>query len=136
MKYELLAIDNIPRVSWATGGLLQKSPIVCGGCDGEYKFSQDGVVIGQPEKQIKMLEKRRSAASVVLDQKTLWVVGGQQDIRDIQFRDDRYAYDLSSTEFIKMDQISVKGPDLPFCIKEHSMIHYEEKSIFNLRLFL
>ena len=29
-KYELLA-NNVPRVCGATGGLLQNSPIVCGG---------------------------------------------------------------------------------------------------------
>ena len=29
-KYELLA-NNVPRVDFATGGLLQNSPIVCGG---------------------------------------------------------------------------------------------------------
>ena len=44
-KYELLA-NNVPRVCGATGGLLQNSPIVCGGqpemeikkCKQELKF--------------------------------------------------------------------------------------------------
>ena len=61
-KYELLA-NNVPRVSLATGGLLQNSPIVCGGLN-----SQDCVAIGKPE--MKMIEKRKFAASVVLDQNT------------------------------------------------------------------
>ena len=72
-KYELLA-NNVPRVSGATGGLLQNSPIVCGGYDGNY--SRDCVVIGQPEMEMKMIEKRDGAASVALDQSTLWIVGG------------------------------------------------------------
>ena len=50
-KYELLA-NNVPRVCGATGGLLQNSPIVCGGYD-----SRDCVVIGQPEIEMKMIEK-------------------------------------------------------------------------------
>ena len=49
-KYQLLA-DNVPRVIGATGGLLQNSPIVC------YD-SGDCVVIGQPEMEMKMIEKR------------------------------------------------------------------------------
>ena len=48
-KYQLLA-NNVPRVSFATGGLLQNSPIVCGGMnkmDGNWKIFQDCVAIGQ-----------------------------------------------------------------------------------------
>ena len=69
-KYQLLA-NNVPRVSGAIGGLLQKSPIVSNGF-----FSRDCVVIGQPEMEMKMIEKRDGAASVALDQNTLWIVGG------------------------------------------------------------
>ena len=112
-KYQLLA-NNVPRVNYATGGLLQNSPIVCGGFN--WRFSKDCVVIGQPE--MKMIEERDSAASVVLDQNTLWVVGGYNGNR------------LCSTEFIKLGQPSAKGPDLPFTISYHSMIQYDEKSIY------
>ena len=124
-KYELLA-NNVPRVNFATGGLLQKSPIVCGGknqMDGNWIVSQDCVVIGKPE--MEMIEKRSGAASVALDQSTLWIVGGFN------------GNDLSSTEFIKLGQLfqsklifSAKGPDLPFRISGHSMIQYDEKSIY------
>ena len=46
-------VDNVPRVFGATGGLLQNSPIVCGG-----NLSQDCVVIGQ--QKIKMIERRNT----------------------------------------------------------------------------
>ena len=126
-KYEILA-DNVPRVDYATGGLLQNSPIVCGGYDVQSNESQDCVVIGQPEIEMKMIEKRNYAASVALNQSTLWIVGGWNghivnnaiDINDIH----------SSTEFIKLGQPSVKGRDLPFTIWGHSMIQYDEKSIY------
>ena len=105
-KYELLA-NNVPRVIGATarafgatGGLLQKSPIVCGA-----NFSRDCVVIGKPEMEMKMIEKRSYAASVALDQSTLWIVGGSN------------GSSLRSTEFIKLGQHSVKGRDLPFTIR-------------------
>ena len=105
-KFELFT-NNIPRISCATAGLLQKSPIFCGGWDVMCNISQDCVVIGKPEIEMKMIEKRRGAASVALDQNTLWVVGGSGGrIRRI----------TNSTEFIKLGQPSVKGPDLPYSI--------------------
>ena len=79
-KYRLL-VKNFPIVSGATGGLLQKSPIICGGwqryggwCLDHY--SKNCAVIGKPEMEIKMLEKRNGAASVALDQSKIWIVGG------------------------------------------------------------
>ena len=59
-KYELLA-NNVPRVLDATGGLLQNTPIVCGGqnkMDGNWNVFNDCVAIGQPEIEMKMIEKR------------------------------------------------------------------------------
>ena len=120
-KYELLA-NNVPRVSFATGGLLQNSPIVCGGFN-----SRDCVVIGQPEMEMKMIEKRSLAASVALDQSTLWIVGGCGRIVNNAVNINNIH---SSTEFIKLGQPSVKGPDMPFRISGHSMIQYDEKSIY------
>ena len=74
-KYELLA-NNVPRVLDAIGGLLQNTPIVCGGYDKNEVSSQDCVVIGKPEIEMKMMEKRSQAASVALDPSSLWIVGG------------------------------------------------------------
>ena len=117
-KYEFL-VNNVPRVSFATGGHLQNSPIICGGSQNVFNISQDCVVIGQPEKEMQMIEKRYGAASVALDQSTLWIVGGWNGRNG-----------LSSTEFINLGQPSVKGRDLPFTIRNHSMIQYDEKSIY------
>ena len=118
-KYELLA-NNVPRVDFATGGLLQNSPIVCGGFEVNYSISRDCVAIEQPEMKRNMTEKRTEAASVALDQNILWIVGGH----------DEHYNDLRTTEFIKLGQSSVKGPHLPFTINGHSMIQYNEKSIY------
>ena len=65
-KYRHLA-DNVPEVSAATGGLLQNFPIICGGVDKKYNASQDYVVVGLPEMDMKMTEKRKWAASVAID---------------------------------------------------------------------
>ena len=115
VKYKLLA-DNVPRVFGATGGLLQNSPIVCGGF-----VSQDCVVIGKPEMKMKMIKRRFCAASVALNACILWIVGGSNG-----------RHSLKSTEFIRLCKhpTSVKGPELPFTIGYHSMIMYDEKSIY------
>ena len=122
-NYSLLA-KNFPKVSGATGGLLQKSPIICGGWhryDGWCLdlLSKNCGVIGKPEMEMKMIEKRNAAASVVLNQTNIWIIGGMNRFSP-----------LSSTEFIKIGQPSIKGPDLPFTICNHSMIQYDEKSIY------
>ena len=113
-KYEILA-SNVPRIHRATGGLLQKVPIICGGNN-----DKSVVVIGQPEMEIKMLEKRIFPASVALNQRNLWIVGGYCIKASTE----------SSTEFIELGQPSVKGPDMPFTIHSHSMIQYDEETIY------
>ena len=126
-KFELFT-NNIPRISCATAGLLQKSPIFCGGWDVMCNISQECVVIGKPEIEMKMIEKRVAAASVALYQSTLWIVGGRNgrnlnntvNINNVH----------SSTEFIKLGQPSVRGQNLPFKILAHSMIQYDEKFIY------
>ena len=120
-KYKLL-VDNVPRVFGATGGLLQNSPIVCGGSDDKCKTSKNCVVIGKPEMKMKMIRKKEWAASVALGPSTLWIVGGKDG------RNDQLS--IPTTEFIKLGQPSVKGPDLPFTISSHSVIQYDEKSIY------
>ena len=131
-KYELF-VDNVPRVKGATGGLLQKSPIVCGGNFNNEQgvmTGKDCIVIGQPELKMKMLEKRRDPASIVLDQRMLWIVGGYTD-KDFLGANESAPSDFNcTTEFIKLGQPTVKGPDLPFIFSEHSMIQYDKKSIY------
>ena len=59
-----------------------------------------------------MIEKREYAASVALDQSTLWIVGGFNE----------FFNPLKSTEFIKLGQPSVKGPNLPFTNPSTSLV--------------
>ena len=118
-----LEYDLLPDVSerfGSVGGLLMGQPLICGGynCyDNEYL--QDCVKLGHSETKFDLLEKRCGAASVVLDQKTLWVTGGE-DGND----------DLLTTEFISLHHSPIKGPDLPFTIERHGMVIYNENSIY------
>ena len=102
------------------GALVQTSPMICGGYYDIGKPTKDCIVIGEPKNEMKMILKRYNAASVVLNHDTLWIVGGQ-DENNTQLR---------STEFVKRGHPSVKGPDLPFTICNHSMIKFDKKSIY------
>ena len=62
---------------------------------------------------------RFAAASVVLNNNLLWVVGGHDGFSE-----------LSTSEFITLDQLPKPGPNLPFSISWHSMIQYDSNSIY------
>ena len=76
------------------------------------------------ELKMEIIEKRTGAAFVALDQSRFWIVGGFVG----RFRKTKEF--MSSTKFMELGQPSVKGPDLPFTIEAHSMIQYDEKSIY------
>ena len=100
---------------YAVGGLLHNKPIICGGFFPRSGALQECKVLGQPVKKFKMLETRMLASSVVLNQERLWITGGHLKL---------------STELISVDQPPVKGPDFPFRIDCHSMIHVNSKTIY------
>ena len=108
----------------AIGGLLQNKVLICGGENEKEYALQDCFVIGQPNNSFQMLEKRKSAASIVLNQnKILWVTGGNGGVKDKE-----------STELISLDQqqqpLVVQGPVLPFKIKSHSMVETSPNCIY------
>ena len=114
---------DVPQRSGSIGGLIQGQPIICGGYvdnSTNYGFLQDCLVTtSHPNIKINMLKKRTLASSVVLNQDTLWVIGGEDD-----------SHHLKSTEFIKLNQTSVEGPELPFTITSHCAVKYKENKIF------
>ena len=56
---------------------------------------------------------------MVLNNDTLWIVGGHDGYRE-----------LSSTEFVSINKSPVPGPPLPFTISWHTMVQYDSNSIF------
>ena len=103
--------------SVATGGLVGNTVIICGG--GEF-----GSLVGGPpvdecysltsEKRTfvtQMSVARWDAASIVLNDNTLWVTGGYND----------HWGRLSSTEYITMTG-TMPGPNLPMALRKHVMV--------------
>ena len=76
-----------------------------------------------------MKEKRGYSSSVVLNDQTLWIVGGESGSRN------RKSSKLfNTTEFITMDKNKTlhqsNGPELPFPISCHCMVQLNSSSIY------
>ncbi len=90
----------------AVGGLLpQSGPIVCGGNDKRNYC----VNPKNPKKKLVTTKKRRhEAASLVMDDGSLWISGGY---------DQTEKKNMKSTEFVKPGVASKYGPILPIALK-------------------
>ena len=93
------------------GGLVQNKLIIC---SGHYYY-----ILGTPMIKKVLIEPRNFASSVVLNDNVLWIVGGKVGKNN-----------TNTSEFVKLNENPVKGPDLPFHISHHSMIQYDKKSIY------
>ena len=72
-----------------------------------------------------VLESRKNASSVVLNDTTIWITGGHASRNDdYEFEDieDRFTSAKSTTQFIIYGEPSVQGPELPFKIFGHTMV--------------
>ncbi len=115
------ALPSVPKVTGAVGGLLDgKYPTLCSGYAGWYKVS-GCQVIGRPDVNLELLQDRVGAAGVVLNNTILWIVGGS-----------KYIGTHNTTEFIRSNGITEQGPTLPFFIKNHCMVKYNESMVFIL----
>ena len=103
-------IDYPIAVTGASGGLLGKTSIICGGgqpyTDKCYEVKADKI-----EPVTAMTTRRYYAASVEINSNTLWISGGFYG-RTI----------LSSSEFIQVNG-STKGPQLPIALSSHAMVN-------------
>ena len=72
-----------PEISNAIGGLIGDTPIICGGSSYSYSFDGDECYSfkGQTSEFItKMTFPRYRAASIVIDERMLWITGGWSEI--------------------------------------------------------
>ena len=101
-------VDYPIGLSYAVGGLLGTTPVVCGGwpyTDKCYKLTAKNAVM-----VATMTTKRALFASVTINGTKLWITGG---------------YDggsLSSSEFVQLNG-TMPGPDLPIPLYMHAMIN-------------
>ena len=123
LKGDFGSLEQISSRTRSVGGVLKGHPILCGGRNQkgsrQCETLQDCFDIRAQKKLSDLTLKREAAASVVLDQDTLWIVGGHDS--DI---------DSNTSEFVRLDEPPMKGPNFPFAISCHTMVKVEENLIF------
>ena len=107
---------------YAVGGLIDSTPIICGGDDKDEK-DQDSCFTYSQSKWTKthtMTTKRYAPASVKLNDTTLWIMGGYNS----------GAY-LDSSEFIGLDStVGNPGPKLPNPLEWSCAVKYSADKVY------
>ena len=123
LKGDFGSLEQISSRTRSVGGVLKGHPIICGGRNQkgtrQCETLQDCYDIRAQKKLSDLILKREAAASVVLDQDTLWIVGGHDS--DV---------DSNSSEFVRLEEPPIKGPNFPFTISCHTMVKVDENLIF------
>ena len=108
-------LDNFPvEISFAVGGNLASTPIICGGELNDWDYSSSNKCFkytkGGWQHYVTMREERRKAAGIVYDD-AFHIFGGQDTI----------GYALQSSELVRLDGTSTEGPKLPSRIFHHAI---------------
>ena len=96
----------------ATGGVIGDTVIICGGMDYSYSSLKECYSLTSEKATLvtHMSVGRYFAASIVLNDNTLWVTGGSY-----------IGGYLAYTEYVKMTG-TMSGPDLPMALCNHAMV--------------
>ena len=95
----------------ATGGLIGDTVIICGGSDMLSYVDECYSLTSEKAKLVTHMSfARYGAASIVLDDNTLWVTGGYN-----------HGGSLASTEYVTVTG-TMSGPDLPMANYGHAMV--------------
>ena len=107
--------DHTRKINGATGGFLSEDFVTCGG----YDFTSSSAAVtekcyklGASGSFASMMTKRFHAASIVLEDEKMWILGGVSNGFST----------LSSTEYIFSDGRNEDGPPMPIALDGHAMV--------------
>ena len=104
---------DFPISVWgATGGLIGDTVIICGGRDSDFNYVDECYSLTSEKATLvtHMSVGRGAAASIVINDNTLWVTGGRDDDGTI-----------ASTEYLTVTG-TMPGPDLQMALYSHAMV--------------
>ena len=110
---------NFPiSVFGATGGLIGDTVIICGGEDSDSNYVDEchSLTSEKTTPVTHMSVNRTGAASIVINDNTLWVTG---DLK--LFSNDVYYTISNSTEYVTLTE-TMLGPDLPMALGGHALV--------------
>ena len=97
----------------ATGGLIENTVIICGGTNGYNYFDECYSLTSDKAALVThMSVGRQFAASIVLNDNTLWVTGGYNYY---------HGGNLASTEYVTLTE-TMPGPTMPMGLQLHAMV--------------
>jgi hypothetical protein len=103
------------NIQGATGGLIGNTAIICGGRDITYSwyyFDECYSLSSETTTLVTHMSVGRFyAASIVINDNTLWITGGTGDVGEY----------LKSTEKVTVTG-TMPGPDLPMSLYKHAMV--------------
>ena len=120
----------------AIGSLVHDQPVIIGGAydwGREDRATDDGFIIGQPQRSLNILQGRDRSASVVLKENTLLITGGLGRIRNAGDVEGLNSMELISAPLAPSLTWPLHvdiGPELPFSIHEHSMVKVADNAVF------
>ena len=121
--------DHTRKIYGATGGFFNNYFITCGGVDSVEDHTDKCYMLGSEEPFATMMTIRSYAASIVLDDQTMWILGGLSWIFDEQYMYS-VSTSLSSTEYIFSDGRNEEGPPMPMALYGHAMVKINETTSF------
>ena len=108
------------KVSSATGGLVNNTPMICGGVSFTTSMSNTCYTLKENDviATVQLIVNRTYAASIVYDEHSLWITGGKdRELNLLHF----------SSEFIQTGKNnSVAGTNLPNPLYRHAMVAVEK----------
>jgi len=110
----------------SVGAYLNDQPIICGGDDGSYKNAYDTCLTfdnSRWSQTHKLTTSRWGASSVILNETTLWILGGVDNIIN--------GDTLDSTELINANEENgMPGKELPVAMFGMCAVKYSSEKIF------
>ena len=113
------SLPNYPlKVDYATGKLVNGSPVICGGNDGNDHTKDCHILKNNTWSILANLQEGKSSAGSIAIGDSLWVTGG--------FKPGSFLY---SSDFVFLNGTSKKGPNLPQARNFHCMLQLDEKRV-------
>ena len=108
------------KVRGATGKLVNGSPVICGGYDGDDHIKDCHILKNNTWSKLANLQEEKGYAGSIAIGDSLWVTGGWNG---------NTGNPLASSDFVFLNGTTKKGPTLPQVRDGHCMLQLDDKKV-------
>ena len=112
--------DHPRKLDAVTGGFLNKDFLTCGGFNSVEGTTDKCYMLGSEGPFATMMIKRALAASIVLNDQTMWILGGSSSS----------GISHISTEYMFRNGTNKEGPPMPLPLSHHTMAKINQTTSF------